>query len=492
MPFDLIQIINQIRNFLRIEKGTLLSLIVLLVVSFLTYNLLFTVVVKYYPKADFSIGYGIVAALMFIIWISTTIVKSDRKRVNIGLSLFDIVDLDPKNSHNSDVKYNIAEELSHYIYARLTRGSYAYEFSSTVNVVKLPPRYKFNRDSNKSSLFGNQFDLILAGQLFFQENGMFIDPQLIFIEELKDQTFDFFRESFSRDNRFVFKPDGSVNLTFDKLIHEIFYIGVTYQFVKLCHKSKFLKAEELSNRLLVEIDELYKSTDQSVNIGDKDFAYIEAIILLYKAKNLHKYGNKLMFDNGNSEEAKKMFEKAAEYMIRRSEVLKRVISEESKIIDKEAADHAYIYSIGLLSKESAEEKGTEMLKRLEKSFQDKSNYKLAQAIFAERKEHVDTALKKYMTIIEEDPTNKYVLRRLSSIYFKNKNTKLAYKYSMELAQITLRHVYDEDLYDLRFILRLAQICLKSSDFKSYFYYILRIPYFWIKNSFTMKEKTLVA
>jgi hypothetical protein len=429
---------------------------------------------------------------MFFVWFSSTVIKSDKNKVNIGLALFDIVDLDPKNAHNSDVKYNIADELSHYIYARLTRGSYAYEFAKIVNVVKLPPRYKFSRDSDRNNSFNSRFELILSGQIFFQENGMFIDPQLIFIAELKDQTFDFFRESFSRDNRFSFKPDGSTNLTFDKLIHEIFYIGVTYQFVKLSHKGKYIEAEELSTKLLDEINELYKSSDQSVNLGDKDFTYIEAIILLYKAKNLHKYGNHLLFDHETSEEARKMFEKAAKYLLDRSEVLKRVLTEESKIIDKEAADHSYIYSIGLLSKESTAEKGELLLKNLEKKFQDKNNYKLAQAIFAERKDHTDEALKKYLAIFKDDQTNKYALRRLSSIYFKKNDLKNAYKYSIDLANITLKHVYNEDLFDLRFISRLANVCFRQMDIKNFIYYSLKFPYFWLRNKITEKDKTLVA
>jgi hypothetical protein len=492
MPFDLIQLINQIKSFLKLEKGTFLSLFVLLIVAFLTYNLLFGMVVKYYPKADFTEGYIIVAIILFFVWLSSTFIKNDKNKVNIGLALFDIVDLDPKNPHNSDVKYNIAEELSHYIYARLTRGSYAYEFSKMVNVVKLPPRYKFNRDSEKTSGFNSKFELVLSGQLFFQENGMFIDPQLIFIAELKDQTFNFFRESFSKDNRFTFKPDGSVNLAFDKLIHEIFYIGVTYQFVKLSHKGKCVEAEELSNRLLKEINALYESEDQSVNIGDKDFAYIEAIILLYKAKNLHKYGNQLLFDHERADEARSMYEKAAQYLLDRSDVLKRVLTEESEVVDKEARDLSYIYSIGLLSKESAEEKGEHLLKKLEKDFQDKNNYKLAQAVFAEKREHIDEALKKYTAIIKVDPNNKYALRRISSIYFKKKDLINAYKYSKGLAAITLKHVYNEDIYDLRFIMRLAKVCFSQKDFGGYIYYATRIPYFWIMNKFSQNDKTLVA
>ncbi len=458
MPFDILLLIDQIRKFLKSEKGTIVSLLAIIFIELIIYNFLYNLLIKYVPTLEFLKIFELVMLLTVVLWWLSRRIPTSKTKTNIGISRFDIINIDIRNTLTGEARFNLAEELDLYIYNRLLLDNRRLDLRKYLNIVVLPPRFAIDRNNKYNFRKFRFLDFVVTGVVYFENEKLYITPNFIFVYDLPTLLFKQIKDKLITDKKILFNLDGSANLEFDKLLHGMTYIGFLYTCVKQAHRRQFEKADEFADEIIDNLKKLYDSDDQSVNHGDINFLKIEALLYFIKAKNLHKYGNHLLFDKSDVEGAKKMYHEAATTLLHRIEVLKKLKELHNETVDDEIVDHSYVYAIGLLAKEKNREQGGELLASLNQNVKNESNAMLAEALYAERMNEPDQALPKYQKIVEKNPKNVYALRRLVSIYFLKGRYKECISSGKQLRVLTHRQVYDVEFYDTRVIFR---ICLSD-------------------------------
>lgn len=449
MPFDILVIIDEIKKFYRSEKGTFLSLVVLIFVETVLYNYAFSLFSTHLPfKPNFVEYYLILILVSIFIWIFDRHIYINHKKTNIGISQFDLVDINLKDTLPGEVRFTIREELNQYIYARLTGDNRYIDVQRYLQVIILPARFAIDRFHHFSSFKYRFLDFLVYGVIYNEKDNLNMQPHFVFIHDLPLPLFKRMKEHLAQKTQFAFFTDGRPNLSLDKLLHEITYIGLLYTAIKYAHKRLYLQADQLIQDTLSSLNTLYKSDDQSVNFGDLDFLKLEEMLYFIKAKNLHKYANMLFLHKDDIEKAKKYYEQAADILLKRASILKQLQNQDPLTTSHEL-DHSYIYAIGLLAKENDEEKGKKLLDKIRLKFSKSSNRMLAEALFAERLHHTQAALKLYEKALSQSKQNQYILRRLSSIFFKQGRYKKCYDTITQLYTITKKEVYDDSFFDIR-------------------------------------------
>ncbi len=498
MPFDILVIIDEIKRFYRSEKGTVLSLLVLLFVETILYNYAFSIfyshIVYVDPKAppdgNFLRFYLIIIGITILAWVFDRHIFTSKNKTNIGISQFDLVDINMKSVLPGEARITIREELNQYIYSHLIHDNRYVNIGEYINAIVLPPRYAIDRYHTYSPRRFQFLDFLITGTLYNEANALVIHPQFIFVHELPILLFDEIKEHLAKKTKFEFYVDGRPNHGLNKVLHEVTYIGLIYTAAKFVHKKNYPAADKLINEVLHNLDMLYKSDDESVQFGDLDFMKIEEMLYFIKAKNLHHYGNYLFIERGKIQESKEKFKEAADVLVKRSEILNKIIEKDERI-DKNAIDHSYIYAIGMLAKEKDEEKGKLLLKEIKEKVKHKDNYLLAEALFAERTDHEKTALGLYKDVLKESPENKFILRRLISIYFKKKQMLQCYKTITKLYTITKKEMYDEDFYDLKVCYRYILASFATLHLLSAFTNLLLLPVYAYHNKIISFEQTRI-
>jgi tetratricopeptide (TPR) repeat protein len=456
--FDVLSLITQLKSFVKEEKGTPLSLLVMLSVAFFTSSAIFSSLSKTDLEVPFSRIFAFFAILVVVLWIKSRWLGISRRRTNIAIAHMEVSNVDPKDQLTSEQKIRISEEIMLFIYSSLQNQRQALNLKKYLDFSQLPRRIKVSYHNNDTVAYHLKTEVLIWGLLRYSGGKIWFTPKYEFSKSLNSELFQKLTRDIQSGSEVEYKLGEDENLGMRRIMHLVTYIGLIFHALKLQNQQKYAAAKELIDHAIESLDELYDSSDHSVERGDQEILLVESQLYYVKAKVLHNWAQAKLQNFDATNQAQDLLTEAGRALERKGDIIQKYFKSDLKS-SATVLEHSYMYALSLMAEANDDDEIKKILAKLQKMKVDPSQIRFVKKLLSVRFKDKAHATKVYEEVLEEDPDNIVALRALGFELALSGNWRRAHHLLGQLEQMTTRHIFHDELYDTKLQLVLAQTAL---------------------------------
>lgn len=441
MHLDFVGLYQNLKTIASEEKGSVVTLIVMLFVVLLGLTEVAPVLLPAgYEWLQIYLTYGTLA-LTALAWVRTRRIRIDHSKITIGIAPLNVIDRNLKSPLAGENANAISTQCVANILSALNFYKNHLYIQNWLQYVPLPRRMKVTAENAHTLVQKLKIDILIYGDIHYDDGKVYLAPRFEFYKKPTENAFMRFFDKMNDLTLFELKFQERYDEV-SILMHYISYIALLFRGIHFTYEKDFTEADKIFTSALGFIE----SEPPSRTLED-----IKLAIVFAKGKNFHLWGNHLLH-KGKQEQALTQYEAAEKIFFGRAKEILKQMKKRKDFDTVDVLDCSYLYGVHMLVKEGKLTQARMKLLEIETKYKEKEAKQKVELADAEivAMEDIDAAKKVFAKLAKE---NEYCAvegsRKLGHIAYEQDEWELAVQKLRDKLSKNPFRMYEPEMYDVR-------------------------------------------